>query len=116
MRCVAEGHDGFVQTGSKSFLVYKIQYTALIETPSIMWFEFINLFICHLALVRSDTTCLNQHSNQPIKFERQVYSFMSSLDLQPGLGASTSVPSFPSNFRGKLWVGLGLGVETGLRL
>jgi len=33
---------------------------------------------------------LDQHSNQPIRFEGQVYS-LCQVGLQPGLGASISV-------------------------
>jgi len=60
---------------------------------------------------------LEQRSNQPIRFEGQVYS-LSILDLKPGLGASTPVIhlSFPSDFREMLWVGLGVRIWLGIHL
>jgi len=50
---------------------------------------------------------LEQHSNQPIRFEGQVYNINCRF---------ITIQSFPSGFREKLWVGLGLGIEIGLGL
>jgi len=43
-----------------------------------------------ISLGTTSLLILEQHSNHPIRFDGQVYS-LSSLRLQPGLGASTSV-------------------------
>jgi len=57
---------------------------------------------------------LEQHSNEPIRFEGQVYVKFRLPTRVRFFYISVILLSFSSDFRDKLWVGLGSGVEMGV--